>query len=416
MPSRSTFRLWLVFCAMLTTLSWPTRARPEKLIIRTKPPGAIVEIDGVAVGTTPFEKDFPGGYFHRTKTVLGARLEHPIVVRLNLSGHVTKEIQMTEGPMNWVSVHGGHNYGPYWLLKTNHIDVTLDPISQAFTGSISARVSRTIAADFVPDLPLEELVARTKPAVVYLKGSQKSGTGFLVSDTGVIATNAHVARDEQSLQALLPGGVQLDANIVYIDEILDIALVKVDGANFPHLTLADSSTVRQGESVFAVGSPGDAMLFSVTKAAINPGNSGGPLLNSRGEVIGITTLKLIKKNTNGIGFALSASNLLQVLQRFYPKEEVIVEKLGLPERSAEIVRPQSVKAETGMLGITEPVGAEILVDNMTVGYVPADLSLPAGPHKIVLKSPGRADWSYLINVLKDSRVSLQRPVGIAPDD
>ena len=126
----------------------------------------------------------------------------------------------------------------------------------------------------------------------------------------------HTLRGTSSFMAVLPGGVQLEAKVVYIDAALDIALAKVDApsANFvsPHLPLADGASVQQGKSVLAIGNPGDAMLFSVTKgivsavgkfasagpgtwiqtdAPINPGNSGGPLLNSRGEVIGMEHTK-----------------------------------------------------------------------------------------------------------------------------
>jgi serine protease Do len=144
---------------------------------------------------------------------------------------------------------------------------------------------------------------------------------------------------------------KLVAKIVYVDADLDIALAKVEGSGFPHLTRADVSTVHQGESVLAIGNLGDAMLFSVTKGTvsavgkfpsagpgtwiqtdtpINPGNSGGPLLNSSGEVVGINTQKLIKTNVSGISFALSSSELLEVLHRFYPSAEPRVEKLSAP--------------------------------------------------------------------------------------
>jgi S1-C subfamily serine protease len=159
-----------------------------------------------------------------------------------------------------------------------------------------------------------------------------------------------VARGEESLLTLLPEGQQLEAKVVYIDADLDIALAKLEGRDFPHLALADAATVKQGENVLVIGNPGDAMLFSVTKGIvsavgkftnagpgtwiqtdtpINPGNSGGPLLNSRGEVIGINTQKLIKKNVTGIGFALSATDLLEVLHRFYPT----VSSTSSPERA-----------------------------------------------------------------------------------
>ena len=193
------------------------------------------------------------------------------------------------------------------------------------------------------------MVALVKPSVVYLTGSKRSGTGFLVTNTGLIATNAHVAREEESLLAKLSSGIELEANVAYIDDNVDVALLKVDGANFPHLVLADDSTVRQGQEVFAVGNPGAAMLFSVTKgivsavdefpkagpgtwiqtdAQLNPGNSGGPLVNMQGEVIGITTSRPAAKDVVGIGFALSSSNLIRILKDFYPAENVVAQTLA----------------------------------------------------------------------------------------
>jgi Trypsin-like peptidase domain/PEGA domain len=336
MPNRPIlFRVALFLIALC-----PNPALADTLKITSNPPGATVEIDGVSVGVTPYEEEVPGGYFHKTKTVLGRRLEHPMVARISLAGYATKEIQMTDGPMNWVSLKG-HSHGEYWLLKMKHFRVDLDPVGKIFTGAIAADVSETSAAvnDPAPPLSVEDIVAQCKPAVLYLKGSSKSGSGFFITQTGLIATNAHLARGEQSLLATLPNGQQLDAAVVYIDTDRDIALAKIDGDEFPHLALAAAGTVRQGETVVAIGNPGGAMSFSVTKgivsavgkfssagpgiwiqtdASINPGNSGGPLLNSRGKVIGINTLKLEKKNVTGIGFALSASDLLSVLQRFYP--------------------------------------------------------------------------------------------------
>lgn len=188
------------------------------------PPGATVELDGVAAGATPFEKNFPGGYFHRTHTALGQRLGHPMVARVSLSGYSTHEIALTEGPMDWIDLHGRH-HGQYWLFKTDHFHVDLETIASTFMGAISAATPAQPAA-FQPELSLEELVRRTKPAVVCLKGFDAMGSGFFVTETGVIATNAHVARGDSTLVALLPGGAQLQANVVYIDPDLDIALAK----------------------------------------------------------------------------------------------------------------------------------------------------------------------------------------------
>lgn len=432
LPSSTPLRqtgLAMVLCAML-----PLAARADKLVITSAPSGAAVQINGVFVGRTPYQKDIPGGYLHKTKTSLGSRLEHPMIARLTLDGYAAKEIQLTEGPADWVSLKG-HNYGGYWLLKTDHFHVELQSASQTFTGGVESAASSTSPPR--PELSLEELVSHTKPAVVYLKSLTKSGTGFFVTDTGVIATNAHLARGEEALFATLPDGTQLEAKIVYVDPDLDIALAKTPGHDFPHLVLAEAATVRQGESVVAIGNPGDAMLFSVTKgivsavgrfeaagpgtwiqtdAPINPGNSGGPLLNARGEVIGINSQKLVKKNITGIGFALSATDLLEVLHRFYPTAPVQSESAAnshpskLPHDSSLMSAASTPQTPNGF-GVTEitsdPDDAEIFLDDKFVGTTPATLRIAEGPHTLVLKSANHADWNRSITILKDSSVTVK---------
>ena len=268
MTARSGLSPALRSCTLLLLCVFGSVARADKLTITSTPAGATVEIDGVAVGVTPFEKDFPGGYFRKTHTALGARLEHAMVARISLDGYATKELPLSQGPMEWVGLNGRH-HGEYWLLKTNAFHVDLEPISEVFTGSVTASGVSRVSTEPVDELPMEEVIARTKPAVVYLKGLEKAGTGFFVSDTGVIATKAHVARGEGSLLTLLAGGLQLEAKVVYIDADLDIALAKVERHGFPHLTLAEASTVQQGENVMAIGNPGEAMLFSVTKGIVS---------------------------------------------------------------------------------------------------------------------------------------------------
>lgn len=447
MASRSRLR----FCVLLFFVTYPAPALADKLRVTSNPPGATVEIDGVAMGTTPFEKEYPGGYFHKTRTAFGARLEHPMVARISLTGYNTKELTLTEGPMEWVSLNG-KSHGDYWLLKSNHFEVELQAISETFTGAVSANVSGT-SSSLRPPLSWEEVVRQAKPAVVYLKGLEKAGSGFFVTGTGVIVTNAHVARGEESLLAMLSTGEQVEAKVVYIDPELDIALAKVDPssvkAGFPHLPLISADGVRQGEAVLAIGNPGDAMLFSATRgiisavgrfsnagpgtwvqtdAPINPGNSGGPLLNLRGEVVGVNTSKLIKKSVQGIGFALSSSDVLQVLHRFYPDvvaskpqetpeqeqgKSVAEEDSGTVETSS--AAPPAVSDGVGTILISSvPDGAEIFVDEKFHGNTPATLRLPTGSHAIVLKFPGRPDWKRTLEVLKSSKVTLRATLDRAP--
>jgi PEGA domain len=102
-------------------------ARADNLEITSTPSGATVEIDGVAVGTTPYSKDFPGGYFHRTRTALGSRLEHAMGARIRLAGYATKEVPLSQGPINQVGLNG-RNHGECWLLKSTRFHADLEPI------------------------------------------------------------------------------------------------------------------------------------------------------------------------------------------------------------------------------------------------------------------------------------------------
>jgi serine protease Do len=405
----------LLSIAAICLLVNPARAAADTLKITSTPPGATVEIDGVAAGTTPYEKDFPGGYFHKTKTSVGSRLEHPMVARITLTGYASKEIELTAGPMQWIGLNG-RSHGEYFLFKSDHFDVTLEQFSKSFTGSLTAAVAGSAKVEMRPELAVEDVVEKSKPAVVLLKSPSGQGSGFFISDTGVIATNAHVAKGQDALTAILPTGQQLEARVVYIDPDIDFALVKVEGSGFPHLTLADVTTVRQGQTVIAIGNPGLGIPFSVTKgivsaigrksdagrgtwiqtdAAINPGNSGGPLLNGYGEVVGMNTSRIVRIGFQSISFALSATDLLEVLQRFYPN-------LSAPQNAA------SQPAGFGSVTITStPDGAEIYVDDKFVGNAEASLKLGAGTHTILLKSPGCADWLRSIEVLKDSSVTLK---------
>jgi serine protease Do len=390
-------------------------SKAEVLKVTSNPSGAKVEIDGVVVGTTPYEVKVPGGFFHKTRTVYGARLEHAMILRVSMDGYSPKEITMTEGPMHWMALNGTY-HGDYWLLKSDHFDLVLEPLSKSFTGTVVATAAGNSKVEMRPELQVEQLVEKSKPAVVLLHRPDGQGSGFFISDTGVIATNAHVARGEQTLVAILSTGQKVEAKVVYIDPDMDIALVKVEGTGFQHLTLTDINNVRQGQTVVAIGNPGLGMPFSVTKgivsavggsaaethgtwiqtdAAINPGNSGGPLLNSYGEVVGMNTWKIVDKGTQSLGFALSSTDLISVLHRFYPSVSGAV--------------PTASQADgVGSVSISSmPDGAEVYVDGKFVGNTPETLKLPVGAHSIKIVGEGKKDWVRSIEILKDSQLNLK---------
>ncbi|MDZ4861204.1 MAG: DegQ family serine endoprotease [Candidatus Hydrogenedentes bacterium] len=153
------------------------------------------------------------------------------------------------------------------------------------------------------------------------------GSGFIITDDGYILTNNHVAGDADSLSVTLADGREFEAKLVGADPETEVALIKVDATGLPVAKLGNSDNLRVGEWVLAIGSPfgldhtvtsgivsargrGDVRIveyadFIQTDAAINPGNSGGPLLNIRGEVVGMNTAIVSRSGGNdGIGFSI----------------------------------------------------------------------------------------------------------------
>ena len=143
-----------------------------------------------------------------------------------------------------------------------------------------------------------------------------------------------------------------------------------------------------------------------TDTPINPGNSGGPLVNMRGEVVGLNTLKLIKKNTTGIAFALSASDLLDVLHRFYPVTAPAPSSTAAPRSAASKIAEMSTDHDspptvlaTGNVTFTGKSGAKIYVDGSFVGNIPVTIPLSAGRHKILVSDGKSADRQEYLTVM-----------------
>lgn len=400
-----------------------TRAAADTLTITSSPSGATVEIDDTVVGKTPYHVNYPGGYFHGTRTVFGKYLDHPMVARVSLDGYTTREVTLTIGPFAWSTRRRVRRV--YWLLKRKHVNVRLEHISDAITGTVAVHGAGDATVELHPPMPTLQVVALANPSVVRIEGSDGWGTGFFVTSTGVIVTNAHVVQDEASLIAVVPGRGKLKAAVVYVDAKLDMALVKVDGEMFPHLMLATLAHVKTGEPVIAIGNPVNAMSNTVTQgivsaigkhtglgagtwiqtdAAINPGNSGGPLLDDRGEVIGMNTERAEtaeqgtkKVALQGLGFALSAQDIIRVLRRFYPDATPAVSK----------GEPGNDYAGTGMVVVaSDPAGADIYVDGEFVGQTPSTIQLSSGSHQIEMKMDGKQEWQRDLDVLSGSHVTL----------
>lgn len=410
----------LRLCAFLLVSALPA-ARANTLTVISVPSGATVEINELIVGTTPLSYKMPGAYFHKPHASFSTRLEHPIVVRISHEGYASEQVTITEGPYVWRSFLGKTD-GNYFLVKTEHFQVNLSPLKSVFTGNPAISSEKTNGATPGSELPVETIAKQSDAAIVRVEGNLLQGTGFFLTDTGVIATNRHVVEGQSNLSVIGHDSRRLPAKVVYTDPDMDLALLKVDGSGFPHLTLAALDSVARGESVVAIGDPGGGMADTITHgivsgigpyrdagsgtwiqtdATINPGNSGGPLLDGQGRVIGITAVSRVRndsgENVTGMNFALSAQDLIDVLRRFYPAA-------GVPEGTRQ--------AGSATVNVSsDPAGADIYVDGEFVGNTPSTLHLSAGTHAIKIQSTGKKAWERQMDVLKDSKVTLSATLG-----
>ena len=135
---------WSLFVCTLLLFCVCTPAKTLK--IASTPPGATIELDGQVVGKTPYEQDFPSGYFQRPMTALQKRLEHPIHLRLTLSGYVTQELVITLGPKDWLDLHR-RSHGQYWLFKSDEFHIDLPPLPPS-PHAAAAVVTSSAAAMF----------------------------------------------------------------------------------------------------------------------------------------------------------------------------------------------------------------------------------------------------------------------------
>jgi serine protease Do len=156
-----------------------------------------------------------------------------------------------------------------------------------------------------------------------------AGSGIIIDDRGYIVTNNHVLEDAQTIFVETNDGQVFQADIVGSDPLSDLAVIRVDAGDLPYAQWGDSSSLDLGEWVIAIGNAlGEGMsvtegivsrldvsvnvegnvLYGLiqTTAAIVPGNSGGPLVNMAGEVIGITSIKIVARGVEGMGFAISS--------------------------------------------------------------------------------------------------------------
>lgn len=232
---------------------------------------------------------------------------------------------------------------------------------------------------------------------------QAMGSGFVISSSGYILTNAHVVQNAHEVAVTTIDGDEIPAEIIGIDQESDVAVLRADASSLRPLKLGTSQNIRVGDYVVAVGNPlgrglegtvtmgiisarartitieGQTNIYIQTDASINVGNSGGPLFNMKGEIIGITTAKTISAGdeygtsigAEGLGFALPIDKVSLIAEQLITK--------GVVSRSALGVQIVSLhKDELAKLNIQHGVRINGVAHNSpaeTAGMLPGDIIL-----------------------------------------
>ena len=198
------------------------------------------------------------------------------------------------------------------------------------------------------------------------------GSGFIIESNGLILTNAHVVEGATTIYVTLTDKREFKAKLLGMDKRTDVAVVKIEARDLPRLPLGDSSKVRVGEWVLAIGSPfglentvtagivsaksrdtGDYLPFIQTDVAVNPGNSGGPLLNTAGQVIGINSQIFSRSGGYmGISFAIPIDEAMRVADQLRTNGKMTRGRIG-------VALGEMTKEVAESLGLGKPHGAYV---------------------------------------------------------
>ncbi|MDR3634588.1 MAG: trypsin-like peptidase domain-containing protein [Isosphaeraceae bacterium] len=289
-------------------------------------------------------------------------------------------------------------------------------------------------------------VERISPSVVHLvayhtaaprRGGQGSGSGFLFTSNGYVLTNSHVVHGAGRVEVILADGRTLDADLIGDDPETDLAVVRVPASGLIPAALGDSQSVRVGQLAIAIGHPygfqcsvtagvvsalgrslrarSGRLIDDVlqTDAALNPGNSGGPLVNSRGEVIGVNTAVILP--AQGLCFAIAVNTAKYVAGRLIKDGRVRRSRIGVSVQTVSlplrVARRHELTSQGAVLvsalepgGPAERAGLEegdviVALDRQPVGGID-DL------HRL-LTDERVGVWTTLTVLRRDERLNLE---------
>lgn len=315
----------------------------------------------------------------------------------------------------------------------------LDAYSRAVTDAVE-RVGPAVVSVGMARRAPERLARRGLPEL------HGSGSGFVIAPDGFVLTNSHVVNSADRIEVRFADGAVSSATLVGDDPHSDLAVLRIPGSGLPSALLADSSAVRVGQLVIAIGNPlgfqatvtagvisalgrtlrsqSGRLIEGIiqTDAALNPGNSGGPLVDFRGDVIGVNTA--IIAGSQGICFAISSNTAKQVASQLINFGTVRRAYLGVILQMAKVPRRLSARyglAQEGAALVTEldPEGAarkaglrdgDVIVKVGTRAVLsPDDLQVVLGQHRIgepltveVLRGDERLVIETLPTLLKEA--------------
>ena len=266
-------------------------------------------------------------------------------------------------------------------VPQNYVSDVVNRVGDSVVRIDASRTVATNAPAMFNDPFFRQFFGSQMPNIPEERVQQGMGSGFVVSSDGLILTNAHVVEGSDKVKVTLKNGTTYEGEVMGTDSLTDVAVIKIEAdAELPAVTLADSDALQPGEWAIAIGNPlgldntvttgivsgtgrtsaqvgvaDKRVNFIQTDAAINPGNSGGPLLNAKGEVIGINTA--IIQNAQGLGFAIPVNSARDIAEELIAKGKVDHPFLGIqmagitPELKDELARQKNlnVNADEGIL-------------------------------------------------------------------
>ncbi|MFN6032954.1 MAG: HhoA/HhoB/HtrA family serine endopeptidase [Dolichospermum sp.] len=261
----------------------------------------------------------------------------------NSNGQGEKTTVPTEiAPPPIFSSSGDPNFVVKVVQKTGNAVVRID----------STRTVTTQVPDEFSDPFFRGFFGNVIPSQPRSRVERGSGSGFIINSSGQILTNSHVVDGADSVTVTLKDGRTFKGKVLGEDAVTDVAVIQIDANKLPTLALGKSDTLQPGEAVIAIGNPlglnntvtsgiisatdrsssdigaSDKRVdYLQTDAAINPGNSGGPLLNARGEVIGMNTA--IIQGAQGLGFAIPINTVQKIAEELITKGRVDHPYLGI---------------------------------------------------------------------------------------